>query len=354
MRKSFLLRLFGSIWLILLFVFPAAAQAKSPPKKYHIEVRTATFGGSTYLLGFGVCDILNKNSDWVRGSVLESSGTVEGIKVVGNDPKKRKRSAFNCSADQFFKAIKGVPPFDKKAEIYKNVKILIFQQYLAGMFVTLNPDIKTLADLKGKKVATWPKGSAKFEHSYNLAAGAGKEVLDSIKWQFTDYAGYDDMIVGKTDAALTYCGYAGKGRFGPMPKLRELMSKRRVYFVTATSEMRRKSRELFGDAYGATLKLPANTFESNLPRQDILCFMPVVAWGVYPDVPDNVVYEIVKTLDENHTMFKDYHSAGRNIDPTTYGLYPAGKEYFHPGARKYFDEKGIEYGRDYFFKVFAD
>ena len=354
MTKSALLRLVGSVLLVFLFVFPASAKTKTPAKKYRIEIRTATFGGSTYILGFGVTDILNKKSEWVRGSVLESSGTVEGIKVVGHDPKKRKRSAFNCSADQFFKAVKGEPPFNKDAELYKDVKILIFQQYLGGMFVTLDPNIKTLADLKGKRVATWPKGSAKFEHAYNLAAGAGKEVLDSIRWQYTAYAAYDDMIVGKTDAALTYCSTAGPGKFGTMPKLKELMSKRRVYFVTATPEMRRKSRELFGDAYGATLKLPAGAYEPTIPRQDILCFMPVVAWGIYPDVPDKVVYEIVKTLDENHGMFKEYHGAGKNIGPATYGLYPAAKEYFHPGARKYYDEKGIKYGKDYFFKVFSD
>ena len=77
-------------------------------------------------------------------------------------------------------------------------------------------------------------------------------------------------------------------------------------------------------------------------------------WGIYPDFPDDVAYEIVKTLDENHTMFKDYHNAGKNIDPTTYGLYPVAKDKFHPGARKYYDEKGIKYGRDYFFKLFPE
>ena len=352
MTKSILLRLAVIALAVFLFAFPAGAATKTQAEKYHVEVRTATFGGSTYLLGFGITDILNKKSNMIRGSVLESSGTVEGFRVVGKDPDKRKRTIFNCSSEQYFKAKKGEPPFDKESYLYKDLKILMFQQYLGAMFVTLDPNIKTLADLKGKRVATWPKGQAKYDHSYSLMAGAGKEVLDSIKWQYTAYAAYDDMILGKTDAALTYSNADGDGKFGTMPQLKELMSKKKVYFVTATPEMRIKSKELFGDAFGATLKVPRGALGPDTPSQDILCFMPVVAWGIYPDFPDDVAYEMVKILDENHGMFKDYHSAGRNVVPANYGLYPVDKESFHSGARKYFDEKGIGYGKEYFFKLF--
>lgn len=352
MKKKLSLKLIGSICLILLLLIPAKAQTQTPSKIYRIEVRTATFGGSTYILGFAISDILNKKSTWVRGSVLESTGTTSCIKTVGGDPEKRKRTIINCAADTFFKAKNGEPPFEKNAELYKDVMIMMFQQYLGTMFVTIDPNIKTLADLKGKRVATWPRGTTKFEHGYNLIAGAGKEVLDSIQWQYTAYAGYEDLIVKKVDAALGYCSAMGPGQYSPLPQLKELMTKRRIYFITATPEMRLNSRKLFGDAYGATVKLKANIFGTGIPRQDILCFNAVLAWGIYPNVPEDVVYEIMKTLNENHAMFKEYHSSGKNVLPETYGLYPAPKEYWHPGARKYYDEKGIGYGTDYFFNVF--
>jgi TRAP transporter TAXI family solute receptor len=339
--------------LVFLVANLAAAQTASPPKKiYRVEMRATTFGGSSYILGFAASDIFNKKSAWVRGSVIESTGTPENIKITGQDQRRRKRTFFTLAAEMFEKARNGEPPFDKKAESYKDLMIMINEQKLAAMIITLDPDIKTLADLKGKRVATWPRGTTKYDQTYKLIAGAGKDVVDSIKWQYTGYAGYDDMILGKSDAAYSFCPERGRGHYTTVPKLKELMSKRKVYFVTATPKMRQMSRELFGDAYGATLRIPAGELAPGVPGKDIICFNVVLAWGIYPDVPDDVVYEIVKTLDENHAMFPQYHSAGKSWVPENYGTYPAAKEYWHPGARKYYDEKGIKYGTEYFFKMY--
>jgi len=321
-------------------------------KVYRVESRTTTFGGSSYILGFGMCDILNKKSNLIKGSVLESSGTPENIKIVGQDKKKRKRTFFTMVPEMWDKARKGQPPFEEKPEAYKDLMIMMGQQKLAATFITLDPNIKTLADLKGKRVATWPKGTTKFDECEKLVAGAGKDVLNSIKWQYTGYAGYEDLIIGKTDAAYTFCPERGKGKYATIPKLKELMSKRKVFFVTATSDMRETTRKVYGDVYGASLKIPKDSFGKNTPDRDIICMNLVLGWGVYADFPEDMVYELVKTLDENNTMLGDYHPAGKNWNRQTYGAYPIPKEAFHPGARKYFEEKGIKYGVDYFFEEY--
>jgi len=354
MKKNVLLKSICGICLILLFAVFFAAQASAAPKKkpYRTEVRTTTFGGSCYILGFAATDILNKNSGYVRGSVLESTGTPENIRLVGRDKKKRKRTFFTCNYEMFVKAKNGEPPFDKKPERYKDLMILIGTQKLAATLITLDPNIRTFADLKGKRVATWPKGTSKYDETYKIIAGAGKDVVDSIKWQFTGYAGYDDMILGKTDAAFSFCAERGWGKFTTVPKLKELMSKRRVYFTTATPEMTKRSAELFGDAYGATLTIPAGAIKPDIPRQDTRCFGVLLAWGVFPDMPEKVAYEIVKTLDTNHGKMKEYHPAGKGWFPENYGTYPAEKKYWHPGARKYYEEKGIKYGKEHFSSIY--
>ena len=326
------------------------AETKKP---YRIEVRTTTFGGSCYILGFAATDILNKNSSFIRGSVLESSGSAENIRRVGMSPDLRKRTIFTCVFDEFVNAKKGIPPYDKNPEAFKDLMILIHEQKLSDVIITLDPNIKTLADLKGKRVATWPKGTSKHDQTYNYIAGAGKEVIDSIKWQYTGYQGYDDMLLGKTDAALGFCPERGRGKFTTVPRLMELMAKRKVYFVTATPEMRKHSEELYGEAFGTTLKIPAGAIGEGVPSQDILGFGVLLAWGVYPDMPDDIAYQIVKTLDENHLKFKEYHPAGLGWFPENYGTYPAKKEYWHPGAIRYYTEKNISFGKDYFCKVYA-
>jgi len=335
--------------LALTLALAAPALAKNV---YRVEARTTTFGGSSYILGFAICDLLNKHSDWVRGSVLESSGTPENIKLVGRDAKRRTRTFFTCSAEMFDKAREGKPPFQEPPGQYKDLMIMAYQQSLAGVIITLDPEIKTLADLQGKRVATWPKGTTKFDLTQSLIAGAGQEVLDSIKWQFTGYAGYNDMILGKTDAAFTFLPERGPGVFTTVPKLKELMTKRKVYFVTATPEMRKRSAQLFGPAYGATSIVPQGALGDGVPRQKLIGWNIVLGWGVYPQMPEDVVYEILKVMDQNRGQLKTYHSAGKNLTPDRYGAYPAAKDQWHPGARKFFAEKNIPYGQAYFDQVY--
>jgi hypothetical protein len=326
---------------------PAAAQ-----DVYRVEARTTTFGGSSYILGFAICDLLNKHSDTVKGSVLESSGSSENIRLVGRDPKKRARTFFTATAEQFEKAREGKPPYDDQPESYRDLMVMSLQQTLAGVIITLDPEIKTLADLKGKRVATWPRGTTKFDLTHTLIAGAGKEVVESVRWQYTGYAGYNDMILGKTDAAFAFLPERGPGVFTTVPKLKELMTKRDVYFVTATPRMRRRSAELFGRAYGATSTVPAGALGEGVPRQKVIGWNLVLGWGVYPDLPDKVVYEILRIIYEYHGQLKTYHAAGKNMTPERLGVYPAPKEAWHPGARKFFADHGLSYGVDYFEKVY--
>ncbi|MEW5912488.1 MAG: TAXI family TRAP transporter solute-binding subunit [Thermodesulfobacteriota bacterium] len=351
-RKAWLGFLVGLMVASLAVAFTAAPGNAAAKKIYRVEARTTTFGGSSYILGFAFCDLLNKHSTWVRGAVLESTGSAENIKLVGQDPKKRTRTFFTCTAELFERARKGLPPFQQNAQAYKKLMIMANQQQLIGTLITLDPKIKTLADLKGKRVATWPRGTQKFEATYNLIGGAGKEVLDSIKWQFTGYAGYNDMILGKTDAAFTFCPETGPGVFTTVPKLKELMSKRKVYFVTATGKMRRLSEKLYGVMYGLTSTMPAGVLGQGVPAQKVLGMNMVLGWGVYPEMPAEVVYEILKIMDEQSGQVKTYHSAGKGWLRAKYGAYPVPKEDFHPGARKFYEEKGIPYGDKYFFKLY--
>ncbi|MCB2225604.1 MAG: TAXI family TRAP transporter solute-binding subunit [Desulfarculaceae bacterium] len=353
MPKKALLSFAAAALLALTAAWLALPGPAAAGKFYRVEARTTTFGGSSYVLGFGMCDLLNKYSDMVRGSVLESTGTPENIKVVGVDPKKRKRTFFTCSAEMFEAARAGKPPFTQVADKVKDIMVMCYQQSLAVAFITLDPNIKTLADLKGKRVATWPRGTTKYDMAYKFLGGAGKEVLDSVKWQYTGYAGYNDMILGKCDAAVSFCPQRGNGIYTTVPKLKELLSKRKVFFVTATPAMRKLSGKLYGPVYGATAIMPKGILGNGMPQQKVLCYNIVLAWAVYPQIPADVVYNILKTTFAHREQMKTYHSSAKAWTPESLGAYPAPKAQWHPGARKYFEENKLPYGEKYFDKVYA-
>lgn len=337
-------------FLMVALVFSIAvsgsvAAPKTPAKKiFRVEGRTASFGGMMYIMGFAICDILNKKSTWVRGSSLESTGTKENIIVVGRDPKKRARTFFAAEFNEVMRAKKSKPPYHKPPGLYKDVMTLIGLQRMALFQITLDPNIRNIADLKGKRVASFPKGTTKYVGMVNCIRGAGKEVLDSIRWQYTGYGGYDDMLLGKVDAAWAFLLEMGSGRYTAPPKLAELMAKKRVYIVGTTPEQRALSAQT---RWEPSYTIPANALAPGIPDEDKLVQMSPGNFSAYLDMPENVAYEILKILYENYKMIKDYHPAGAVLVPENFGVYSAPKERWHPGARKFYEEYGLEYGGEY-------
>ena len=116
--------------------------------------------------------------------------------------------------------------------------------------------------------------------------------------------------------------------------------------------MRQRTLEEFGPGYGATAIVKKGALGKDIPRQNVLGLNIVLGWTVYPDMPTDVAYEIVKVMYENRDQVKTYHSAGKNLTKDHMGAYPAEIGDWHPGAAKYFKEQGIPYGKTHFYQVY--
>ena len=347
MRKTIL---FIILTLSMATIFMGITTPAHARKPYYIEIRGARFGGSSYIMAFAAADILNKKSSWVRASSIESIGAgQENIRVVGADKRKRARTVLMCDLDMFSHARAGKSPFDKNKERYKDLMVMRATLRIAHGYLTLDPNIKNIADLKGKRFATWPKGTLKYTIISNAIGGAGEEVLNSIKWQYSAFQGYDDMLLGKTDAVFGFFPERGDGSYLRIPNLTELYKKAKgkVNIIGFTPEQRALSGKRYGDNWGRSIVLPANSVEKGVPPEDVLTTVVILSWSVYPEMPKDVIYEIVKVLDENSAMFADYHPFGVSLKTEFSGLFPISKDLWHPGSRKYFDEKGIPYGTEY-------
>ena len=132
---------------------------------------------------------------------------------------------------------------------------------------------------------------------------------------------------------MAFCPERGKGIYTTVPKLKELLSKRKVLFVTATPAMRKLSAKLYGPVYGATATMPKGVLGNGAPQQKVLGFNIVLAWAVYPQIPAEVVYDILKTTYAHRDQMKTYHSSGKAWTTDKLGAYPAPKKDWHPGAR---------------------
>lgn len=89
--------------------------------------------------------------------------------------------------------------------------------------------------------------------------------------------------------------------------------------------------------YYASVKLPANTYKGQADAVDTLAVMAV--WTTHDAVPEAVAYEVTKALYENTAIMGQVHAQGKNISLQT--AMAVGSVPFHPGALKYYKEKGL-------------
>ncbi len=84
------------------------------------------------------------------------------------------------------------------------------------------------------------------------------------------------------------------------------------------------------------MPLPANTYKGQTAAVPTLAVMAV--WATHADLSEPLAYEVTKALYENINIMGQVHVQGKNISLST--ATAVGTAPLHPGAARYFREKG--------------
>ena len=198
----------------------------------------------------------------------------------------------------------------------------------AVQLLTMDPEIKTVADLKGKKVSIGAAGSGVYFNAMDVLAAAGltEEDIDPQYQSFADSA--DALKDGKIDAAFIVAG-------APTPAAQELCTSASAYLVPIDGEVAEK---LMADSpYYTAYTIPANTY--NGQTEDITTVTVKATLIVSTSADETTVYNITKAIFDHIDEVKAAHAKGAelSLENATEGMTAP----FHPGAAKYFAEKGI-------------
>ena len=192
--------------------------------------------------------------------------------------------------------------------------------------VTLNPNIKTVADLKGKTVSIGSSGSGVYYNAIDVLGAYGLTEKDITPTYQSFGDSVDSLQDGKIDAAFVVAG-------APTVAVSTLASSRPVYLVSIDDEHFEKlveaspyySRNVIGkDVYGTAED--CNTVAVNAV---------VIARD---DVSEDAAYDIVSTIFNDREEIAQSHNKGAELDlefAASITNIP-----YHPGAAKYFAEQG--------------
>ena len=223
-------------------------------------------------------------------------------------------------------AYQGTNLFDGAAVTdFSTVAALYMEQV---QIVTCNPDIKTVADLKGKNVSIGAPGSGVYFNAMDIlgAYGLTEDDITPTYESFGDSA--ESLQDGKIDAAFIVAG-------APTTAVTSLATSKDIYLVGLDSE---HIDSLIADCpYYSKNVIAADTYGLAEDVETVAVGAVVIARD---DVSEEDVYNFVSAIFENQETITNAHAKGAELDlefATSVTAVP-----YHAGAAKYFAEKGLD------------
>ena len=310
-----------SILLIAVLAFSLVACGGAAGTK--MTMGTGGTSGTYYGYG-GVLGQYISNNAGVAVTVVSTDGSKANIQGIhaGN------YQLGTVQSDVMSYAWDGTRAFeeDGKVDTFRTVAGLYAE---AVQLVTMDPSIKSVADLKGKSVSIGAPGSGVYFNAIDVLNAAGLTEND-IKAQYQSFADSADALKdGKIDAAFIVAG-------PPTPAITELCTTNDAYLVPIDGEVAEK---LMAECPFYTLfTIPAGTYEGQ--TEDVTTVTVKATLIVSAAATEEDVYNLTAAIFDNIEAITAENAKGAelSLENATEGLTVP----FHAGAAKYFKEKGIE------------
>lgn len=194
---------------------------------------------------------------------------------------------------------------------------------------TMNPDIKSVSDLKGKKVSIGASGSGVYFNAIDVLDGAGLS-LDDIKPQYQSFEDSKEALKdGRIDAAFIVAG-------APTSAITELATTNGVYLINIDDSIRNQIMEKC--PYYDALEIPANTYPGQ--TEPVMTITVKAVLLVSNNVSEENVYSLTKALFDHNSEIEKENAKGAELSLETATCTTTVP--YHKGAAKYYSEHGIE------------
>lgn len=318
MRRSIVL---GTVIFLFFSISSAWAQ-----KNVRLSIATGGTGGVYYPLGGGMANVISKYIPYAEATAEVTTASVDNCLLVG----RGKAELALVMADTAWDAYQGKAQFKEKIPV-RTAAVL----YPNNMHVVAveGKGIDKVSDLKGKRVSTGAPGSGtevmalRVIEAYGL--DANKDVMRD-KLSVSESAGA--LKDGKIDAFFWVGGLptAAVTDLGATPGIKMKLLN--------SADAVPKMREKYGPLY-VKGTIPAKTY----PGQSVDVPIAVV-WNLLicnENMKESLAYDIVKTLFDHKQELVASHSDAKylSLEPQAVGGSPIR---FHPGALRYFTEKGLK------------
>jgi len=291
-----------------------------------ISIGTGGVTGVYYPTGGAICRLVNKDrkEHGIRCSAESTGGSIYNINTI----RGGELEFGVAQSDWQFHAYNGTSDFEEQGK-FENLRA-VFSVHPEPVTIVARSDagIDNISDVKGKRLNIGNPGSG--------TRGTWEVIEEAMGWKRSDLKLASEMKSAETGQALcddkidAYFWLVGH----PSALTQESLATCDAKLVSATGPEITKLVE--DNPYYRDAKIPAGMYNNDA---DIETFGVGATFVSSADVPEEVVYIVVKAVFEDFDSFKNLHPAFANLTEAEM-ITDSLSAPLHDGAMKYYKERG--------------
>ena len=299
----------------------------TPAHAQTLGIGTAPQGSIGYNMGSAIAKVLAE-TEKMQPRVQPYSGSSAILPLVNSG----ELDLTVCNVLEAQEAANGEGPYNGRKQANVRVLAVIFPIF-SSMFVKKDSPIQSIAELKGKRVAYGYTAQLTLNRIVDaiLATGGLSGNKDIIPVMVPNVIrGADDFAEGKVDGGFFALGAA------KVAEVDKSVGGIRYLPVSDEPAAVAAMQKIFPYAYVTTVN-PSPAFAGLAGPTKLMAYDYLVVAGSH--VKDDVVYRIAKAMHENKPKLVESLKAFGGFNPA--GMNKATSAPFHPGAVKFYQEKGL-------------
>jgi TRAP transporter TAXI family solute receptor len=307
---------------LALCLLPFAALAQN------VSIATGGTGGVYYPLGGGMAAVLSKYVPGMQATAEVTGGSVANLQLIGTGKPYLAMTMVDAGLD----AYKGQDKFTGKPVPVRTLMVM----YPNRMHVVSieGRGVAKMADLKGKRVSTGSGGSATEVMAFRVIEAAGLDKDKDMKRERLGVAESANALKdGKIDAFFWVGGLPTAAvsdlAYSPGTKIK----------MIDHADLVGKMNQKYGNLYVQD-RIPKETYKGMEADNRQATVMNLLV--AHQNMDETTAYNILKAVFDHRDELIRVHKEAENFKLENQKTAAAGGIPWHPGAIRYFKEKGVK------------
>ena len=283
-----------------------------------LSIATGGVSGVYYVFGGAYAAIISKTIPGYVATAEVTAASVDNLRLVG---AKKSAVAFTL-VDMAADAVAGKGAFKQPVPVRALARL--YTTYV--QVVAADDRIRTVADLKGKRVSLGSPGSGAEVVALRILKAAGINPAKDIK--------RTGLGIGESASALgdgSIDAFFWTGGL-PTPGITELATTHKIH-VIPTADFVAPLRKAYGEVYSVSA-VPAGAYKGVTAAVPVMGIENLLV--VHADMPEDEAYKLTKVLFEHKAELAKVHPEAKNLDLKAAQV--TGAVPLHPGAQRYYAE----------------